>query len=202
MEDKTKKTIFLIGSLFVAVIFVTSYAAFNNNGSAPASSSTTVPAGTPLSGQFNGAANALVENYTDLAYVSVTNRSQMSKLNDTLGALQANGTITFDPIPGNSTTYSALLSSITTYQLYLYLSNSLSGGNVLVSGVAYVKLPNSVYMYQAGSSALVTIPNTTHKMMVKPVVAINSTIPVKMRAILTTTHQVYGTPPNLTLTEG
>ena len=31
MEDKTKKIIFFIGSLFVAVIFITSYAAFGNN---------------------------------------------------------------------------------------------------------------------------------------------------------------------------
>ncbi len=40
MEAKTKKMIFFIGAIFVGIIFLTSYAAFGNNGSATTVTST------------------------------------------------------------------------------------------------------------------------------------------------------------------
>lgn len=199
MEEKTKKTIFFIGSIFVAVIFVTSYAAFSNNGSGASASTTTIGAANTV--YVFGTANGIIVNYSYSAYVTVANKSQATSINATLGALEANGTVS-NFVLLNSTTYQAILSTINTYQFYLYLSQSLNDSNVPVEGYAYVQLPATISMHYSGSVAPVSIsfPTKNYSVFLQRAVPISTTVPIKVEALITTAGNIYNN--NIRLTEG
>jgi hypothetical protein len=182
---------------FVAVIFVTSYAAFNNNGAPPA---TTTTVGAVNTIYVYGTANGVVVNYTSQALITVTNKSQMSELNTTLGVLEANGTVNFASY--NSTTYEAVLSGINTYQLYLYLSNSLTDANIIVGGPAYIRLPGTINMHYSASSTLfpITFPPRNYTVNLARTVPIGSAIPIKISAIIETNGTIFNGQIKLTET--
>jgi hypothetical protein len=197
MEEKTKKLIFFIGSLFVAVIFVTSYAAFSNNGSNSSSTTTLSSANTVY---VYGNANALIVNYSYTAYITTGNKTTFSRLNNTLGTLEANGTIS-NFVPLNGTTFEAILSTVNPYQLYAYLSNTPISLNVSVSTQAYVRLPLTVTMtYGNGQSIPVSFPPKNYTLFLPKTMPLNSTVPLKISALITTNGQVFNN--NIRLTEG
>ena len=76
MEAKKKRLIFLFGSILVAIIFLSSYAAFSNNGS-PTSVTTTAKAQSTVF--VTGDTNGLITNYSDVALVSILNNSNFTK---------------------------------------------------------------------------------------------------------------------------
>jgi hypothetical protein len=196
MEGKAKRLIYGIGSLFVAVIFIMSYAAFSNNGT-NSSSTTTIGAANTV--YVYGTANGLIVNYSYSAYISTAGGTPSSGLNATLSALEANGTIS-NFVPLNSTSYEAILSGMNPYQLYLYLSKALSG-NVLVGGYAYVRLPATVSMYYSASSPVpVALPAKNYTVFLPRVAPVNSSVPMKINALITTAGTVYNN--QIRLSEG
>lgn len=189
MQESAKKKLYGLGALFIAVIFIFSYAAFSNNGGPPTSTTTVGSANTIY---VYGTANGVIVNYSYYAYITVVNKSQASKLNDTLGNLVANGTIN-DFQPTNSTGYEAILSTVNPYQLYIYLANTLNYTNVSVGAPAYVRLPANISMHYAGSISPVPIsfPPKNYTFYLVKVAPINSSVPLMVSALVTTRGQIY-----------
>lgn len=202
MEDKTKKMIFTIGSLFVAIIFVTSYAAFGNTTNAP--STTTSTAGPTNTILATGQANGIIENYSYIVNITVANASQNAKLNLTLSNLESNNTV-ISFFARNSTTYTAELSGIGAYSFYTYLTNTLNYSNVSVGGTALVRLPATVNM-QYGTinpqQAPISLAPKNYSVLLPNLLPIGTTITLKIQALVTETGHVAGNNLKLTRISG
>ncbi|MDE1865290.1 MAG: hypothetical protein KGH94_01465 [Candidatus Micrarchaeota archaeon] len=197
MEDKTKRIVIFLGSLFAAIIFVSSYAAFGNN-STGTSTTTTVSSANTI--PVYGSANAVIVNYSYSAYVGVSNKIELTALNKTLGDLEANGSVS-NYVPFNSTSYQALLSGINAYQLYTYLSNALNATDVSVGAGAFVNLPARVNMYySAGSQVPVAFPEKNYSVYLTRVFPIGANVPVRIQALITTRGDLYNN--QIRLSEG
>jgi hypothetical protein len=188
MDDKKKKIIFFVASLFAALIFITSYAAFGANSTT--SSTTTIPSAANTVFVY-GSANAVIVNYSYTATISAQQKSQLPALNNTLGKLVANGSIS-NYVPLNATAYQAILSTINQYQLQQYLSKALNTTNVLVGGYAYVTLPATVNMYySAGSQIPITFPQKNYSVYLPRASPIGSNVLLKVQVLVTTQGKIY-----------
>ena len=147
VEAKTKKMIFFIGAIFVGVIFLTSYAAFGNNNSGNAST-TTVKAAAPQPTIFaTGYANAVVTGYAQVADVKPKNNanSTLNTLDALMSKLEANGSIDNYVYMNNS--YDVYSSSLSAYALQGFLDSALNSSNsVTVGSTADILLPASISM--------------------------------------------------------
>lgn len=197
MEDKTKKIIFFIGSLFAALIFITSYAAFGNNSNTTTSTTTVSSANTVF---VYGTANGVVVNYSYTTYITASSKNQVEALNATLNALTANGTVS-SYVQVNSTAYQAILSGMNPYQFSRYLSGAFNYSNVSVGGLAYVRLPGTVNMYYgAGSAVPVAFPAKNYTVPLLDAVPIGSNVPIKIQVLITTSGTIYNN--QIRLSEG
>lgn len=196
MDDKTKKIIFSVGSLFAALIFITSYAAFGNN---TAANSSTTSIGSANTVFVYGSANGVIVNYSYTAYISAPN-DKLAALNSTLGTLEANGSIS-NYVAVNSTTYQAILSTINPYQLYTYLSSALNSSNVSVDGYAYVTLPSTITMYYStGLQVPISFPQKNYSVPLTKTYPIGSNVPLKVQVLVTTNGKIYNN--QIRLSEG
>jgi hypothetical protein len=195
MNDKTKKTILFIGSLFAAIIFVSSYAAFGGN-SSTSTTTTSIPlANTVL---VYGTANGIIENYSFSAFIGITNKSEGNNLNNTLNRLSLNGNVSSFTL-FNSTTYQAVLSGMNPYQLSIYLSNALNVSNVPVGGYAYVRLPATVDMYYgSGYEVPISFPVKNYSVYVPKAYPIGYTVPVKVQVLATGQGKIFNDQVRLT----
>jgi hypothetical protein len=186
-KQKLKRTILFLGALFVAIIFVTSYAAFDNNGTNLGKSTTTTPQGRTL--PVFGAANAVIENYSYFADVGVS-ANEVTAVNATLDALVSNGTVSSYYYSNSS--YRVVLSNINPYGLYLLLHNSTKGTNATVGAQAYVKLPTTISVYYGSSYAVpVSLLQPNYTVYIANVVPINSTVHVNVIAQINQSGDIY-----------
>jgi hypothetical protein len=196
-NQKMKRAVFFIGALFVAIIFITSYAAFSSNNSGGTQSTTTTVsnARTLL---VSGIANAVVSNYTYIALVGPVPANQIKAVNNTLNNLQFSGAIS-NILPSNAS-YRVILSTINPYQLYLSLSNATSGANVMVASQAEVTLPNTIEAYYYGSSLFIPVhlPQRVYPLYLANVLALNSTLSVRVSILITSNGSVYQNQVELT----
>lgn len=202
MEEKTKKMIFTIGSLFVAVIFVTSYAAFGNTSNGSSSTTSTVLSGNNILAL--GQANGIIENYSYVVNVTSLNASQNARLNMTLLDMESNNTV-ISFFARNSTTYTAEISGIGAYQLYTYLTNTLNYSNVTLGATAFVRLPASINMQYGASSqqeAPVSLSPKNYTTYLPNVLPIGTRVPFKIQALITERGQIFNNNIKLTQISG
>lgn len=186
MDDKTKRLIFFIGSLFVAIIFLTSYAAFNNNNTTGGTTTSTIANVNTV--PVVGSANGIIVNYTDVAHIYLGNGSNATIINTTLNALEANGTIS--NYVGTNKSYDVLLNSIDPYSLYKLIRNETK--NVSVGGQAEILLPAKVDAYYSTSGIIpITLPTRNYTLFLNNTKPIGSQIPVKITAIVTENGTIY-----------
>jgi hypothetical protein len=198
MEAKTKKLIYGVGSIFVAIIFIFSYGAFGNNSNASTSTTTVGASNTVF---VYGNTNGIIENYSQTTYITATGKNEIEALNVSLGNLEANGTVS-NYVPINATYYEAILSTMSPYQLSVYLANALNSSTISVSAYAYVRLPATVYVnYNGGSQIPLKVPAKNYTVYIsKSNYSIGANVPVKMQVLVTTAGQIYNN--QLRLTEG
>jgi hypothetical protein len=190
--NKRRNLILFIGALFVALIFITSYAAFSNNGTNSSSTSTIVSAKTFF---VTASANAVILNYSYLASIYNVSANQTIKMNATLDSMQSNGTVS-SYFYSNST-YRVILQGINAYQLSLLLHNTT---NAKVGSLAYLRLPKQVNAYYTGSSSIpVTLPSSNYSVFLNNIVPPNTTIPVTLTALITANGLVYNNQVRITL---
>lgn len=190
MDTKTKKLIFFIGSLFVAIIFLSSYAAFGNNGNSSTTTSTIKQQQTFFS---TGTSTATVINYSDV--VNITLRSGVNKsainMSGLLSQLQANGTIQ-NYIYSNGN-YQVILYGVSAYNLQqLLYKDPVLNGNVDVGAATYVTLPKTVMLYYGGQQPInVYLNNRNYSVYLNNVQQKGSVINVSISALLTANGSIY-----------
>lgn len=193
MDQKKKQIIFLLGSIFVAVIFLSSYAAFSSNGG---SSTVTSTLKSQVTVPTFGNSNAVIVNYsTTNANVTIYNHFNSSKTNITkiFSQLQANGSIQSYSSTSNNV-YQIVLSTLSPYQLQqiIYNKTGLSNSSINVSSVTYVKLPSNVTLYTSTNIPVVVFPpKTNYSVYLKNVKKIGARINVSISALLTRNGSIY-----------
>ncbi len=145
-QERKKKLTLFIGAIVVGVMFVTSYAAFGSNGSAP-TSSTTIRQNTYA---VFGSVNAIVTGYGSSLMITLDNKSAGNALNSTLSRLEANNTITnFIPTTGGFLVY-ATGNFPYTAQETLY--GSLPQNSISLNGTEVISTPNAFVLYYYGTA--------------------------------------------------
>lgn len=187
-KEKLKRTILFLGALFVAIIFVTSYAAFNDN--SPVTKSTTTTSQGRVIPVF-AATNAVIENYSYFADIGVS-ANEVAAVNSSLNALVSNGSVSSYYYSNSS--YRVILSTINPYALSLRLRNSTTGTNIIVGALAYVKLPPTINVYYGASSSYsvpISLLQPNYTVYVSNVVPINSIIRVNLITQINQSGDVY-----------
>jgi hypothetical protein len=189
MEAKNKRWIFLIGSILVALIFLSSYAAFSNNNSGTTSTSTIKPATTYFA---TGSSRAQISNYSDIAVVTLADTSNAAT-NSTVNAisdLESNGSVQDYTYTNGS--YQIVLSSISPYDLQqiLYAKTGLNN-SMNVSSTATITLPKNVILHYAGQPINLDLQNRNYSVYLSNVRAIGSVINVSISALLARNGSIY-----------
>ncbi|MGI0100864.1 MAG: hypothetical protein ACREBH_04080 [Candidatus Micrarchaeaceae archaeon] len=189
MEKKTKQLIFFTGSIFVAVIFLTSYAAFGSNGGPNTTTSTVKPQTTFFA---TGSSNAVIYNYSSIAYIpsaSLSNAS-VNSITSELSNLQANGSVEeYIYINGS---YQVILSGMSPYMLRQQLYGISNMSNSLeVGATTYISLPGIVTLYYNKVPAALNLAQRNYSIYMDDVMAQGTTINVSISALLSANGSIY-----------
>jgi len=193
MNQKRKKQLLAIGSIFIAVIFLSSYASFGNNNMGQTTSTTTI---SNMQTYFVSAEaiNAIVSNYSRSLNITLINASQNSSAHDMissmLGNLQSNGSVlNYFYNLGKYTVY--LGSGIDAYGVQSLLNNTVNNKNFRVKATTYVTLPSTLKLYYQGTAVNVFVGEKQYPVSIAPLKPINSTIKVTVQALVTANGILY-----------
>lgn len=188
MNQKTKNLILLLGAVFVAIIFLSSYLSFNNNNAASTSTSTIKNVQTVYA---SGAANGIISNYSGIVYITsnYTNSTKSDVANALLN-LQSSGAVqsyvylnnTFQVILGNVSAY--------TFQQTLYNNTGL-GNSIGVGSTTYVTLPSSITLYYANTPVSIYLPKGNYSVYMSNVRQIGTKVSFGVGALITSNGSVY-----------
>lgn len=201
-----KSLLELVGSIFVALIFLSSYLAFSNNNSGTQGGGGNVK--TTTVGQTFYSTGTAVANVSSYGQVLIINSSCanasaiMTHLSDLMISYESNGSV------GNfySTSGDQMIVQIgneSAYALYRSLSSAI-GANASActtfGSQASVQLPARVSLYvpDAKSSVTVTVPNSIRNYAVR--LAFSANLTVKVNVTVTALLFQNGTVYNMTVT--
>ena len=188
MDEKGKKLVYFIGMLFVAVAFISSYAAVGNNGVTTATSTSTVA---PSRTYFvSGAANGIVSGYSNGATLTLENASFSAGAANALMALERNGSISsYIDLSGS---YQVLLASMNAYSLQQAMDTLLNSGNATsVNASTYVALPRSIDLYLGKQMVPVTLTQANFSVNMHPLKPLNTTIKFNINTIISANGTVF-----------
>ncbi len=199
MDERKKKILTLLGSLFVLVIFITGYAASGDG----------ISGGNSRSNESNrssnvtyypafGVANAVVIGYGNLTELNLLNVSSANSILDALNGMQANNTIS---------AYSQLGSTVNVYlngSAYAFeqlLSGYAAGNYISFSATEYVALPITANMTPAGSRQQVPVYFTakSYPLQKGALDPLNSTVRVSISTEISVNGVSYVAGRNTTL---
>ncbi|MGD0510597.1 MAG: hypothetical protein ABSA33_02035 [Candidatus Micrarchaeaceae archaeon] len=188
MDAKKKKMIFFIGSIFVAIIFLSSYAAFSSN-SAKTTATTTIKV--PATYFSTGSANAVISNYSDIAYVTLHNSTNYSRgaLTKVISALVSNGSALNYIYANNS--YEVVLSQMSAYQLKELLNKNSTLGGVTVGSTTYVTMPKSVTLYYGAQPIPVNLNSRNFSIYMNEIGPVGDVVSLSVSALLERNGTVY-----------
>ena len=191
MDEKKRKSFLFFGSLFVAVIFLSSYASFGSNGSPLSSNKTTT---IPVSDIVNPAfsyVNGTVVGYSNKFTVSALNGTNQSSLYNLISNLEANASI--DSFSGSEPSYVLDQGTMNAYNVSTLLR--ASGINASVKAQMQLRLPSNALFSKSGQTFYTILPNSTYSVSSSNITQIGGKIPLKLSAILYTTNgsvfQIY-----------
>lgn len=193
-----KKWIELLGSVFVAVIFLSSYAAFSNK-SVSTNTTTTITQSPTFLAEAKGTARVL--SYAPLMTIMVQckDASNVTKqINDFLNT-QNKSVVALTPYPGENSSQTVVTSGeLGTYYLYNSVSENL-GANANCtefSTAAEILLPSSMSFValQESGSAVIQLPGEfrNYSMPVLMASDMANTMNVLVYAILTENGAIHG----------
>ncbi len=184
-KEKRKKMMLFLGAMVVGVMFVTSYAAFGNNGSAPTSSTTITQSTYPVF----GSANAVVTGYGSSLSVTLVNQSADNALNSTLSALESNGTITnFIPTSNGFIVYAPGNAPYTVQQAFY---SSLPPNSIALNGSESVSIPSRMVLYYYGTAINVYTNITNFSVPAQMLKPTGANVPVSVQALVLPNGNVY-----------
>ena len=195
---EAKNTILFLGSLVVAIMFITSYAASSNN----SNSSTTTTVAYNYSGAvpMTGTANAVVANYTDSPTITISGSSYNSSelaVTNYLNSLENKGAIiTYSP-SGNQ--FSVLLNgSFNSFELQEGLYSRF-GSNATVGGTVYIRLPKTVKMYDGTQGFTLNAPTSEYAVKISPLPELGSNVSVHILALISSKGQFVPNQTDVTV---
>ena len=186
-KSKRKNVILFIGSMVVAIMFITSYVAFGSNG--PVASTTTVkPHNTSV---VFGSANAIVEGYQSSLVVTLKQKNDSSALNQTLSGLEANGLIaSYSQETGNIFSI-YLAANFSAYQFQQYAANAIPQNALQINATEDVRIPNTLQLYYYGRQLTVYTQITNFTVSGTMLQPVGANVPVKIQALITSNYTVY-----------
>lgn len=188
MDQKTKKIVFFIGSVIVAIMFISSYAAFGNNGG----TTTTTTVGQQSAYFSTGTSNAVIVNYSYIANITLTNTSNSVKqgVMGVISGLEANGSIQNYVTTGYG--YQAILYGISAYDLMRrFDSNATLNKSVEVGAVTYITLPSEVTLYYGNQPITVRPASRNYTVYMPRVEAVGSVVNVALSALIERNGSIY-----------
>ncbi len=194
MKQRTKQIIFLVGSIFVALIFLSSYAAFSNNGGSSTSTSTIKNV---LTFPSFGSSNAVITNYSDIGInITLLRNSNATRTNVTnfLSALQANGTVQ-SYVYQNGSYAQIVLSGMSAYQLQQQLYKLVNGSanSIEVGATTDIRMPNNITLYYNNVQPItVYLPIRNYTIRMKNVKSVGTVINLGTSALLARNGSIYG----------
>ncbi len=188
MDEKKKKLIYFLGTLFVAIAFVSSYAAV---GSFATTSTVTTTIAAPSKTYFvSGSANGVVSGYSSSAVLVLRNSNLSSAASNALAALEGNGSISSYLSMNGS--YQVLLSSMNAYSLQQDINRRLNSSNATyVNASTEIVLPSKVYLALGSQTVAVTLPQRNYSINVYPLMPLNATIRFNLNAIIAGNGTIY-----------
>ena len=198
MDDKRKKTLLFLGSLLVAVMFLTGAAGLGSGNSAPSSSaaSTHMLNIKNMSGPISVILNATVYKYGSSIKLSLYNDTYANKTAALLSSMRNNGSI--DTFTQVSDAFDIYPGKYNTYQIYVDLLKELGNSSFSFSVPEYIKLP--AYANLSLSNGII-VANTSlaryYEIHSSPV-ALNSTVQVTVLAMVGKLNGTYVLVPNNT----
>ncbi len=199
MDDKRKKTLLFLGSLLVAVMFLTGAAGLGSGNSSPISSSTTSTHTLNIkniSGPISVILNATVYKYGSSIKLSLYNDTYANKTTALLSSMRNNSSI--DKFTHVSDAFHIYPGKYNTYQIYVDLLKELGNSSFSFSAPEYIRLP--AYANLSLSNGII-VANTSlaryYEINSSPV-ALNSTIQVTVLAMVGKLNGTYVFVPNNT----
>ncbi|HVA83042.1 MAG TPA: hypothetical protein VNF06_02670 [Candidatus Aquilonibacter sp.] len=201
-----KKLIQILSAVFVAAIFIASYASFGNNGSNLGSSGPTTTIA-PQTVYGSGNANAIVIGYGPTMSIFVKcnsiglTNSTVYNVSLMLSNLEADNNVSnsFQP---NQTTFTVYTGKLNSYQLASYLGSNMgtnSSACLSYRGQTNLQLPSNVTFAVQGQTVPLPIPQSLRNLEIfttlKP---INANVPLRISALLTSNGMIFG---NLSITQ-
>lgn len=193
MDQKKKNLILFIGAIFIALIFLSSYAAFSNNNTSNASTSSTVkPAETHYA---TGNTNAVITNYSDIVNVTLSNNSNATTtaLQNILSKLESNGSISNYIYANNN--YEVVLLGMDASTLKQSISNqansTIPNNTIHIGSTATVMLPAGLVLYYSGSPENVYLTSRNYSVYLNNIKSIGTSINVSVSALLERNGSIY-----------
>lgn len=201
-----KKLIQILSAVFVAAIFIASYASFGNNGSNLGSGASTTTVA-PQTVYGSGNANATVIGYGTTMSIFVKcdstglTNSTIYNVSLMLSRLEANNSVSnsFQP---NQTTFTVYTGNFDSYRLANYIGTNIgtnSSACLSYKGQTDLELPSNVTFAVQGQTVQLPIPQSLRRLGIfatlKP---INAQVPLRISALLTSNGMIFG---NLSITQ-
>ena len=189
MDQKNNRILLFLGSLFVAVIFLSSYASFGNGLSAT-SSTTTI--GAVRTYPAFGSSSARITGYGAAAFVrlnpgTAATTGQITKI---LSKLESNGSI--NSYVGSNSSYEVYTASMDAYTLRGVLQTAKNNSaTVGVSSDVDLLLPSNITLHSNGYSFSVHLDNRNYSANMTDLKAIGTLINVSVSALVTANGTVY-----------
>ncbi len=189
VSENKKKKIMFIGSMIVALMFISSYASFGNNNIS--SSTTTIQKSTGPEYYVSGEVNGTITGYSQNALLKVSNNSSsmQKSIVSTLSRMEANGSISnYVQVTDG---YDIVTGSMDAYLLQHYFFNSYGASNVSVSAKSTVKLPPTIVLYYLGRPINAVVAGT-YNLSISPLIANGSVVALNAHAIVNGTGAING----------
>ncbi len=193
LDDKKKKAIMFWGTMLVAVMFISSYAAVGNNNVTSTRNTTTSTVNVRTYPAF-GTANGVIVGYgqgATLMFNKSVNATTGNQIVSLLGSLEANGSInSYNPIANSN--FSILLGTANAYGIQQLFRSKLSWGNsISVNSTSTLELPSIVKLYVSTQAASVRLSQTNYTVYMYPLRPPGTIVNVSVKATITANGTVY-----------
>ncbi|MGI0141598.1 MAG: hypothetical protein ACREBF_03040 [Candidatus Micrarchaeales archaeon] len=198
MEAKKIKQVVL--AIFVAVIFIASYASFGNSGSNLGTGSTTTTIA-PQTVYASGTTNGTVIGYGSIMSILLSCapptllNSTSNSVSSLLSKLLANNTINNFYLP-NQSSFTIYVNQLNPYQLSTYVTSSLTNSSracLTFKGQTDISIPSNITVTVQTQKAKLSIPaNMRNYTILMKIAALNTKIPLRVAMLVTTNGTIFG----------
>ncbi len=189
MNKKKRDIIMLIGSFFVAIIFITGYAA-NGSNSIPNANTTTIAQRNNNTIFAIGNANAIVTGYGNTFYINLTKSNDSNITANALNGYEAKGLIdTYNQL--NQTYFDVFASGNQTYDIYRNLSTAIGYNAFTLYALEHLHYTNYVNMSANGHKVPLVLNKPYYSVETTNITKINSSVHTVIDAIIEYTNGSY-----------